>query len=242
MPDWIVITLQRPGYTGLPIASGKNMELGMHRHVIETVVIRVSLAMLLFAEIGPHPLAGQEPVYRFSTTVFGTSVVIPAGLKGLVYELESGTTQLPDFESIRPVATIYTTTLNIPPQDFMEGFPGVSSRFEWFAIDYTGNFWIAKRGKYKFALNSDDGSKLYIDDALIIDNDGQHVPMSKKGSTKLAVGVHRIRISYFQGPRFTVALTLHFAGPSGKWHLFSTDEFKPPPDSGVWSSPTRLGH
>ncbi len=56
----------------------------------------------------------------------------------------------------------------------MQGFPGIDNRFEWFAIDYTGNFWIARGGKYKFALNSDDGSKLYIDDTLVIDNDGQH--------------------------------------------------------------------
>jgi len=195
------------------------------------------LAMILFTEIGAHALAGQEPVYKFSTTVFGTTVVIPAGLRGLVYELEPDATMLPDFELMRPIATIYTSVLNVPPQDFMEGFPGISDRFEWFAIDYTGNFWIAKPGKYKFALNSDDGSKLYIDGTVVIDNNGQHPPVSKKGSIKLRIGVHRIRVSYFQGPRFTVALTLHIAGPSKKWHLFSTDDLKPPSDAGVWRSP-----
>jgi len=195
------------------------------------------LAMILFTEIGAHALAGQEPVYKFSTTVFGTTVVIPAGLRGLVYELEPDTTMLPDFELMRPIATIYTSVLNVPPQDFMEGFPGISDRFEWFAIDYTGNFWIAKPGKYKFALNSDDGSKLYIDGTVVIDNNGQHPPVSKKGSIKLRIGVHRIRVSYFQGPRFAVALTLHIAGPSKKWHLFSTDDLKPPSDAGVWRSP-----
>jgi hypothetical protein len=193
--------------------------------------------MILFTEVGVHALAGQESVYTFSTTVFGTTVVIPAGLKGLVYELEPDTTMLPELESMRPVATIYTTVLNVPPQDFMEGFPGISNRFEWFAIDYTGNFWIARPGKYKFALNSDDGSMLYVDDTLVIDNNGQHPPVSRKGSVKLSLGVHRIRVSYFQGPRFTVALTLHIAGPSEKWHLFSTDELKPPSDAGVWRSP-----
>ena len=195
------------------------------------------MAMILFTELGAHALVGQEPVYKFSTTVFGTTVVIPAGLRGLVYELEPDTTMLPDFELMRPIATIYTSVLNVPPQDFMEGFPGVSDRFEWFAIDYTGNFWIAKPGKYKFALNSDDGSKLYIDGTVVIDNNGQHPPVSKKGSIKLRIGVHRIRVSYFQGPRFTVALTLHIAGASKKWHLFSTDDLKPPSDAGVWRSP-----
>ncbi len=119
----------------------------------------------------------------------------------------------------------------------MQSFPGINNRFEWFAIDYTGNFWIGRPGKYKFALNSDDGSKLYIDGKLIIDNDGQHPPVSRKGSVELTIGAHRIRVSYFQGPRFQVALTLRVAGPSQKWHLFSTDELKPPSDAGVWRSP-----
>jgi hypothetical protein len=193
--------------------------------------------MILFLEIGVHGLAGQEPVYKFSTTVFGTTIVIPAGLKGLVYDLKPDATLLPDFGSMQPVGSIYTATLNVPPQDFMQGFPGVTNRFEWFAIDYTGNFWIRRPGKYKFALNSDDGSKLYIDDRLLINNDGIHPPVTKKGSIKLSVGVHRIRVSYFQGPRFTVALILSVAAPSEKWHLFSTDELKPPSDAGVWRSP-----
>ncbi len=72
---------------------------------------------------------------------------------------------------------------------------------------------------------------------LIIENDGQHPPVSRKGSAELTIGAHRIRVSYFQGPRFQVALTLGVAGPSQKWHLFSTDEPKPPSDAGVWRSP-----
>jgi PA14 domain len=189
---------------------------------------------------GAHALAGQEPVYKFSTTVFGTPVVIPAGLKGLVYELAPGTGKLPAFESMQPVATIYSTSLNVPPQDFTQGFPGVINRLEWFAIDYTGKFWIEKRGKYKFLLTSDDGAKLYIDDSLIIDNDGVHPPLDQKASVKLPAGAHRIRVSYFQGPRFHVALTLHVAGPGQKMHLFSTDEFRPPSDAGDSTSPEKL--
>jgi hypothetical protein len=174
-------------------------------------------------------LAGQEPVYKFSTTVFGTAIANPDALKGLVYELAPNTGQLPVFESMRPIATIYTTTLNVPPHDFTQGFPGVPNRIEWFAIDYTGNFWIAKRGKYKFDLTSDDGAKLYIDGSLVIDNDYGHPPQSKRGSIKLLVGLHRIRVSYFQGPRFHVALVLQMEGAGQKWHLFNTEELKPPP-------------
>lgn len=162
---------------------------------------------------------------------FGTTVVIPSGLEGAVYHIHRYTSRLPDFKKMKPVGTIYTSELNIPQQDFQQGFPGVTKRFEWFAIDYTGRFWISKPGTYRFALTSDDGSKLYIDDELVIDNDGAHVAITKTGETTLSGGIHRIRVSYFQGSKYELALVLEVAGEGEKFRIFSTDEFKPPPDT-----------
>ena len=45
----------------------------------------------------------------------------------------------------------------------------------------------------------------------------------------LESGVHRIRVSYFQGPREQVALVLKVAPPGEEFRIFSTDEFRPPP-------------
>src|ERR1700739_4135788 len=81
--------------------------------------------------------AAQEPI-----ATFGTTVVIPSGLHGSVYHIPHNTTELPNFQTMKTVGTIYTSSLDIPPQDFKQGFPGVTKRFEWFAIDYTGRFWI----------------------------------------------------------------------------------------------------
>jgi hypothetical protein len=50
----------------------------------------------------------------------------------------------------------------------------------------------------------------------------------------LSGGIHRIRLPYFQGPRDCVALILAVAGPEGYWRVFSTDEFKPPPNPENW--------
>jgi hypothetical protein len=36
-------------------------------------------------------------------------------------------------------------------------------------------------------------------------------------------------VSYFQGPRFQVALVLKVAAPGEELRIFSTDELKPPP-------------
>jgi hypothetical protein len=165
---------------------------------------------------------------------FGSTTVIPAGLRGVIYHIRHNTQRLPDFSKLKPSGNIYTSSLNIPPQDFKQGFPGVTKRFEWFAIDYTGRFWIDKPGLYNFVLTSDDGARLYIDDDLIVDNDGLHPPTDVSGSVSLSGGIHRIRVSYFQGPRLQVALVLKVAPPGEEPRVFSTDEFKPPLHPETW--------
>ena len=69
----------------------------------------------------------------------------------------------------------------------------------------SGHFWIAHRpGRYTFALLSDDGSRLFLDDTPVIDNDCQHPPDLRMAAVQLEGGGHRMRVSYFQGPRESV--------------------------------------
>ena len=167
-------------------------------------------------------------------TTFGVTVVDPFGLKGDIYLLHRETNALPKFEKLKPVGSIYTSALNIPPRSFLEGFPGVTDRFEWFAIDYSGYFYVNNPGPYRFLLASDDGSKLYIDDKRVIDNDGLHPIQPEQCRITLKGGIHHIRISYFQGPRDQVALILAVARPGEDYRIFSTDEFRPPRNPADW--------
>jgi len=178
--------------------------------------------------------AGQE-----QPVTFGTTVVVPGGFEGVIYHISKNSEAIPDLRKIKPQGKIYTSSLNIPGRDFQEGFPGVTKRLEWFAIDYTGKFWIEKPGLYGFALTSDDGSRLYIDDQVVVDNDGLHPPVTKSGIIELSGGIHRIRVQYFQGPRFHVALVLEVAAPHEEVRVFSTEEFKPPANPEDWKFPSR---
>jgi hypothetical protein len=163
--------------------------------------------------------------------------VIPSGLRGDIYYLPHNTQTIADLTGLHPQGIIYTTSLNVPPQDFQIGFPGITKRFEWFAIDYSGKFWIEVPGLYRFRLVSDDGAMLYIDGQLIADNDGVHSTMARLGSIRLAGDTHTIRVPYFQGPGETVALMLEVAGPGERPRIFSTDEFKPPANPEAWRFP-----
>jgi PA14 domain len=189
------------------------------------------LLLLLACGFSAAAQEAAEPVYKF-----GTTVVVPMGLKGQIYFLHHDTQWLPNFAKMKPVGTIYTQSLNVPPQSFTQGFPGVTKRFEWFAIDYTGRFWVAAPGLYRFSLLSDDGSKLYIDDELVIENDGVHPARDQRGEVDLTIGMHRIRVSYFQGPRMELALVMRVAPPGARFRIFTTDDFKPPPDA-QWTDP-----
>ena len=185
----------------------------------------------------------QSPVLPDAPiTTFGVTVVDPYGLRGDIYLLRPETNALPKFEKLKPVGAIYTSALNIPPRDFTAGFPGVTDRLEWFAIDYHGFFYVDQPGVYRFLLASDDGSKLYIDDKRLIDNDGIHPTQVEQCRVTLNGGIHRIRISYFQGPGWALALILAVARPGEDWRIFSTNEFRPPRNPADWKygDPTQL--
>jgi hypothetical protein len=170
---------------------------------------------------------------------FGTTVVVPGGLEGVVYHIPKNSKVIPDLRKIKPQGKIYVSSLNVPLRDFTEGFPGVTKRQEWFAIDYTGRFWIEKPGLYGFELASDDGSRLYIDDQIVVDNDGIHPLATRSGIVELGGGIHTIRVLYFQGPRLQVALMLQIAAPHEELKIFSTDEYKPPANPEDWKFPRR---
>lgn len=164
-----------------------------------------------------------------SLPTFGTTVYSSLGFHGQIYHMDRGRRKLPNFKDLKPVGTIYTNSLNVPYRDFKEGFPGITQRYEYFAIDYMGKFWVDKPGYYRFELTSDDGSKLYLDGKQVINNDKEHPVETRAANVRLASGAHQIRVSYFQGPRWHVALVLKVAAPDeSEYQVFNTDNFKPP--------------
>ena len=73
----------------------------------------------------------------------------------------------------------------------------LKSREDHFGLKFKGFINIPATGTYSFSLISDDGSKLYIDDTMVVDNDGNHGEKEESGTIKLSEGKHEIRIDYF---------------------------------------------
>jgi len=78
------------------------------------------------------------------------------------------------------------------------GLPDFSRRIH-FGLRYRGALHIPADGAYRFALTSDDGARLWIDDALVIDRDGPQSPGVSYGNVGLAQGEHSFELRYFQG-------------------------------------------
>jgi hypothetical protein len=166
-----------------------------------------------------------------SENPFGSATLDSISLKGDIYYLPEGASSLPDFSGLTPVGSIYTKVLDIPTRSFTSGFPGVTDRFEWFAIRYTGVFNVDTEGDYAFRLVSDDGSRLFIDGKMIIDNDGQHPTQSVSGNAYLTSGRHSIEVDYFQGPREEIALQLFWTTPGGSEEISEPTYAPRPPES-----------
>lgn len=58
---------------------------------------------------------------------------------------------------------------------------------------------VRRTGNYVFRLKSDDGAILYVNEEIIVNNDGMHGPVPVDGLLALRRGVHRLRIDHFDG-------------------------------------------
>lgn len=181
------------------------------------------------------PLLRRDPVSLkpipegLTSDSFGTlNPTSPLAMCGDVYQLAPWITHLPLFSELDAVAPIYATSLGVYSRFFTAGIPNVTSRTEWFGVNYQGRFGVDTAGKYEFDLLSDDGAKVYIDDKLVVSDDTIHSPRHSRGKMQLNTGTHGIRVSYFQGGRIEVALVLLVKPPGSGWRLFDIRDFPTP--------------
>ena len=131
---------------------------------------------------------------------------VPAG-SGLRYRYYEGTwTRLPEFGDMAPVFESVATDLKVESRQL---------RADNWGMVLEGNLEIEESGDYTFYLNSDDGCNLYIDDQLVVDNDGDHSVLELSGTAKLSSGEHRLRLEFFDSLGEAI-LELEMEGPSMK--------------------------
>lgn len=120
------------------------------------------------------------------------AVKVRAQKPGLTYQYFEGEfQQLPDFSKLSPVRSGLAENLDV------EAISG-EERLDHYGIVYQGYIEVPEDGLYTLFLRSDDGSKLFLHDQLVVDNDGSHSARTRQGFVALEKGTHPIRIEYFE--------------------------------------------
>ncbi|MEX0585294.1 MAG: PA14 domain-containing protein, partial [Pirellulales bacterium] len=65
------------------------------------------------------------------------------------------------------------------------------------AVLWMGRLRVEQSGTHRFELESDDGSRLYVGEKMVVQNDGNHAMQPRSGEIALTPGLHSIRVVYF---------------------------------------------
>lgn len=113
-------------------------------------------------------------------------------------------------DEMHPLASGTINALHLNENDFG---PLVDN----FVVHASGFISMKSTTNLVFRLVSDDGSRLFIDNKLVVDNGGNHGLDPRDGEMILTAGKHPFKVEYFQGGAGK--------GLSLQWRLHGTEEF-----------------
>ena len=123
---------------------------------------------------------------------------------GLNFEYYEGKwDKIPDFSLLKPLKTgkIHGFHLN-----------EIKQREDYWGVRFRGMIKIPADGVYTFSTVSDDGTRLTINNQVIVENDGIHGALSSSGKIKLKKGKYPILLDYFEG-NYGELLKVEISGP-----------------------------
>ena len=143
-----------------------------------------------------QPPGATKEIVPASALLHPAAAATQTGLQGEYYDIGQ---ELDDFPTIsadkKPVVKRVDKNINF--ESTQEAFPG-TQLVDYFYVRWTGNLRVPKDGKYTFFLESDDGSRLFIDGKQVIANGGRHHMTEKSGEVELTTGQHSIKVEYFE--------------------------------------------
>jgi alpha-L-fucosidase len=161
---------------------------------INSTLVQGPIRLAKTATISARCFRDGKPVSDAATATFTKVTPIPAVKidkiqKGIQYVYYEGDwDRLPDFKNLQPVKAGVLPNFNFSPRQEVERF----------GFEYSSFIRVPETGVYTFFTSSDDGSRLYIGDSLVVDNDGLHGMRETRGVAALAAGLHPIRVAFFE--------------------------------------------
>lgn len=147
-------------------------------------------ATVTAAYFWPSGMSSKMAKQSYNKAAYRPAEIVDNQKEGLHFAYYQGLWPLlPDFETLTPINEGTASSIDVF---------SVRQRDDHFGIVYTGYLQVPSDGIYTLYIASDDGSKLYVGDQRVIDNDGQHGVAEKSGEIALKAGLHPIRIEYFE--------------------------------------------
>jgi len=165
--------------------------------VIDDVGPAAGNQTLVYTMIEPVSGATSSEQVTIEVAVARPAVVVQGdqpGLDAAWYEL-TAPASLPDYSTLTPYGTAVVERINYASS--IETFAG-SGREDNVGATFNGWIKIPTNGYWTLGLTSDDGSRLWIGDDLVVNNDGLHGMLTVRGTRPLAAGKHRLRVEFFE--------------------------------------------
>jgi len=161
---------------------------------IKSPTVTGAIRLTNSARVSARSFRDGQPVSRFVHADYKKVNPRPALTKikkmpGVRYNYFEGSwDSLPDFQSI-----------DIKSKGIVPNFDiSIREQNDYFGFMFEGLIYIQEEGIYSFYTDSDDGSRFYIGDRLVVENDGLHGMSEAAGSIALSMGYHPFRVTYFE--------------------------------------------
>jgi hypothetical protein len=209
----------------MPKGSGPNRDIGF---VLGALIVALALAFALAGcgefdaatvpaaaaptAATPAPTATPDPAaaatqelvaeYNNYREALGQAPITP-GLACSLYTVPTTTAAIIGATLTGVGSFLYTGAFNIANQPVTNGFPVLPPALRpiyqtWFIVKCSGLYVATTSQWYEFDTTSDDGSNLYADGALVVNNDGLHGAQKKSGARFLQANVHSFEVDFFQ--------------------------------------------
>lgn len=133
------------------------------------------------------------------------------GLLAQFFDYTTGLSVIPDLSG--RTADVTRTDAQIAYASVSTAWSGLpTTMVDTFASRHSGWLKIDTAGSYTLFVSSDDGSRVYLDSALLINNDGLHGMQERSATVTLAAGYHHLRVEFFENGG-GAGLELRWQGP-----------------------------
>lgn len=154
--------------------------------------------------LAPLYFQGDHGSVAFRNIEYKTYGSDSLSLSNLIYKLYDGKYDyIPDFDSLTPIESGVIDFFNLE---------AVTDQREGYGVVFEANLHVPVEGAYLFETYIDDGGDLWIDQQLVVHNEGEPGWGEARAVTDLTRGDHLLKLTYYQEV-WSAKLQIYYEGP-----------------------------